>query len=488
MARADRWAIDHGIPGFELMESAGRSVAEVISRRWTPRNIHILCGPGNNGGDGFVVARILRDLGWSVRIGFLGVLANLRDDAREHAALWQGDIEPLSVDFLNGAELFVDALFGTGLSRPLEGIALDVVQRLERSNTPVCAIDIPSGIDGRNGQILGASVCATVTVTFFRKKPGQLLLPGRLRCGDLVVADIGIPVSALESVHIHAYENHPELWLARFAWPRAGHHKYMRGHVLIRGGEVMTGAARLSAMAAARAGAGLVSVAATSVSWPVYATALNSVMVLPCDDLDAWKALLTDSRRNVVVVGPGAGVSDATRDSVLSALGSARTVVLDADALSAFEGQSERLFDAIRGPCVLTPHYGEFFRLFDLNDEGDDKVGLARYAAAVSGAVIVLKGADTVIAAPDGRAVINTNAPPELATGGTGDVLSGIIAGLAAQNMELFDAAVAAVWIHGRAASLFGPGLIADDLPTLVPRVLAELKSSKMMNGKSDLS
>lgn len=475
MAQVDQRAIEHGLPGFKLMEAAGQAVAEVILNRWSPRPVRILCGPGNNGGDGFVVGRILRQHGWPVRIALLGSVSRLQGEAREHADLWPDRIEPLSFEFLQGAELVVDALFGTGLTRPLDGLILEVVRHLNDGSLPVCAIDIPTGVDGTTGQVLGGAVQAAVTVTFHRKKPGQLLVPGRSYCGELIVADIGIPDSMVHDCDALTCENHPDLWLARFPWPQHQQHKYMRGHVLVRGGDIMTGAARLSALAAARAGAGLVSVAASSVSWPIYAVSLLSTMVVPCDDVQAWRSLLSDVRRNVIVMGPGAGVSDSLREEVFSALDTQRTVVLDADALTVFAGRGASLFQAIRGPCVMTPHSGEFARLFD-QDDSDDKLAQARHAACVSGAVIVLKGADTVIASPDGRAVINTNAPPDLATGGTGDVLAGIVAGFVAQGMPAFDASVAAVWVHGRAATLFGPGLIADDLPLAITQVLRELK------------
>lgn len=476
MARADQNTINSGTPGFVLMESAGRAVAQLILKRWTPRPVRILCGPGNNGGDGFVVARILHEHGWPVRAGLLGSQADLHGDALAHARLWQGATEPLSAGFLDGAGLVVDALFGTGLSRELDGVALQLVQQLATAVIPVCAIDIPSGIDGNTGQVLGAAVQADITVTFCRKKRGQVLLPGRLYCGEMVVADIGIPDVVIRELDVQVHENHPDLWLAGFPRPDHTQHKYLRGHVLIRGGDVMTGAARLSALSCARTGAGLVSVAASSMVWPVYATALTSTMVLPCDGLQAWRTLLEDARRNVVVIGPGAGVTDTLRDEVLCVLDTDRAVILDADALTVFAGRADRLCRAINGPCVLTPHEGEFARLFGSLTDHAGKLEQARAAARISGAVVVLKGADTVIAAADGRAVINSNAPPELATGGTGDVLTGIIAGLVAQNMDAFDAAAAAVWIHGRAAALFGPGLIADDLPDMVVQVLRELK------------
>lgn len=462
------------------MEAAGQAVASAITQRWTPRPVSVLCGPGNNGGDGFVVARILKGLGWPVRVGLFGAPDTMPDDARFHAARLPLDPEPLSLDLLNDVGLVVDALFGAGLSRPLSGSVLQLVHALTRSSVPVCAIDVPSGVDGATGGIMGAATPADITVTFFRKKPGHVLLPGRELCGDLTVADIGIPDDVLAALQTSTYQNDPDLWIDVFPWPRADQHKYQRGHVLIRGGLRMTGAARLAAMAAGRSGAGLVSVAVPHVTWPVYAASLVSAIVLPCDGTQEWCDTLSDPRRNVVVVGPGAGVSAQTRQDVLQALATQRAVLLDADGLTVFADTPDVLFQAIRGPCVLTPHSGEFRQLFDVQGS---KLEQARSAAQRSGAVVILKGADTVIAAPDGRAVINANAPPELATGGTGDVLAGIVAGLIAQGMDTFLAAAAGVWMHGRAATCVGPGLVAEDLPLAIKGVLAELKSGPTNSG-----
>jgi len=480
MAAADKAAIDAGVRGVDLMEAAGRAVAETVRRQWRVGIVCVLCGPGNNGGDGFVTARYLRDWGWSVRVGLLGSLDSLSPDAAHHAQLWGSDIEAFDVALLCGVDVVVDALFGAGLSRPIEGTAFEVLQALQRSDVPVCAVDVPSGLDGATGQVMGIAVPARHTVTFFRKKPGHVMLPGRQLCGQVTLADIGIPSEVIEGMDEISFENHPALWCDMFPWPQLDDHKYRRGHVLVVGGEIMTGAARLSARAAARAGAGLVTVAAPAPAWQVYATALTSIMVQPLDDASNLTDILADERKNVLVVGPGAGVSEATRQHVLAALDTGRAVVLDADAITSFGSAPGTLFSAINGDCVLTPHEGEFGRLFAADG---DKLTRARTAARQSGAIVVLKGADTVIASPDGRAVINSNAPPTLATGGTGDVLTGIIAGLMAQGMAPFLAAAAAAWLHGEAARQFGPGLIAEDLPDMLPRVLRQLKALSCTSG-----
>jgi NAD(P)H-hydrate epimerase len=311
-----------------------------------------------------------------------------------------------------------------------------------------------------------------LTVTFFRKKPGHLLLPGRVLCGATIVADIGIPPEAA-STHLH--ENTPALW--RYPWPQAGGHKYSRGHcVVVSGPAHATGAARLAARAGLRVGAGLVSVASPPEAVAVNAAHLTAIMVKPFEGAQGLADLLSDKRFNAVALGPGLGVGAETRALVNAALKSGASVVLDADAITSFKDDPDELFERLHERCVLTPHDGEFERLFaGLLDKSASKVEAARAAARQAGCVVLLKGGDTVIAEPSGKAAINANAPPTLATAGAGDVLTGLIAGLLAQNMTAFDAACAGAWLHGDAASRFGPGLIAEDLPEMLPHSLQAL-------------
>lgn len=488
MTKADEVTIQSGTPGHVLMDRAGRAVAKAILARWTERPVVVLCGPGNNGGDGLVIARCLLEEGWPVRVAVLGELWAYRDDALVHARGWDpASCVPVGPEALAGAALVVDALFGAGLSRPLDGAAALTLQAVASGGLPVVAVDVPSGVFGDTGVDTGAAQ-AVLTVTFFRKKPAHVLMPGRALCGEVVVADIGLMADADDSVQPDVVENVPECWAAD--WPSLGaeHHKYQRGHALVYGGGVMTGAARLSARAAARVGAGLTTVAVPELAWAVYAAASDSIMVQPLAGQDATalsanlREVLSDARISAVLVGPGAGggLAKGVRPLVEVALGSGRPVVLDADALSAFEGDPQALFTAIkasRGPVVLTPHEGEFARLFPQSAAlpSRDKLSRALWAARQSRAVVVLKGADTVIASPDGRALVNTNAPPLLATAGAGDVLAGMVTGLLAQGMDALMAASAAVWLHGEAAQGFGPGLIADDLPDQLPAVLRKL-------------
>jgi ADP-dependent NAD(P)H-hydrate dehydratase / NAD(P)H-hydrate epimerase len=503
MGRADRLAIAAGVPGLALMEAAGSAVAEAavgLAGRPEGAAAAVVCGPGNNGGDGFVAARLLRGRGWGVRVGLLGDRSGLRGDAAEMAARWGGEIEVLTPATLEGADLIVDALFGAGLSRPLQGTAAEVVAAINAAAKPVLAVDVPSGLDGTTGRADGPVVQAARTVTFFRLKPGHLLLPGRILCGEVRLADIGIPARVLEEVGPRAFANRPLLWRAHYPEPRLDAHKYQRGHaVVVSGPAESTGAARLGARGALRMGAGLVTLVGNGAATAINATHATSVMVRAIGSDTQLAEFLADERLNAVLIGPGAGVGAATAASVLAVLASKAGVVLDADALTSFvpiEGEApvkaaglgfvvrsaepepaqDALFNAIRARAaavVLTPHEGEFKRLF--GDLAGCKLDRARRAAETSGALVVLKGPDTVIAAPDGRAAINDNAPPWLATAGSGDVLAGFVAGLLAQGMPAFEAACAAVWLHGECGSAFGIGLIAEDLPEILPKVLQRL-------------
>jgi NAD(P)H-hydrate epimerase len=436
----------------------------------------VLCGPGNNGGDGFVVARLLDDAGWPVRVGLLGATSALSGDARVNADRCPVPVAPLSVSCVQDAALIVDALFGIGLSRPVGGVAAAVIDAVNGGDAPCVAVDIPSGIDGDSGAVLGTAIKADVTVTFFRAQPGHYLMPGRAHCGQLVIADIGISDADTLPVVPPLWHNAPPVWDQQLPRPRIDGHKYQRGHALIAGGAVMTGAARLAAVAARRMGAGLTSIAAPAAARPVYAAAEPGNLIVDADDAPQFAAVAGAANITALLVGPGAGRSAAVRAWVLAALATGKPTVIDADGLSAFAEAPKTLFQAISAapsrPCVLTPHDGEFRRLFDV---GGDKVTRTRRAAQQSGAVVVAKGADTVIADAGGAAVINATGTPFLATAGSGDVLAGMITGLLAQGMAPFAAAAAAVWIHGRAAEALGPGLIAEDLADPLGSILATL-------------
>ena len=578
MREADRRAVALGVPSLTLMENAGRAVANEAAKMVSAgARIAVLCGPGNNGGDGFVAARLLRRRGFDARVHLLGDKSALKGDAAEMARQYEFPIWPANQDALQSMHLIIDALFGAGLSRRLDGEAADLVKAANASRIPVLSIDVPSGLDGNTGVVRGNVVIdAEITVTFFRKKPGHLLLPGRALCGEVIVADIGVPEDALrnpppplggaklrldageglgvgglsraesqtgssalaastsdprQSAHvftppptpprqgeggrdgppqssalpISTFENHPALWHSQFPFPCLDAHKYTRGHaVVVSGPPHQTGAARLAARGALRIGAGLVTVAASPQALLVNAAHLTAIMLTPFGSARDFAEILEDKRKNAVLIGPGCGVGAETRDLCEAALASGASVALDADALTSFAAAQDEaspragfgftaaaktdasspaaLFFAIRAredrSVVMTPHEGEFARLFpDVAPLGSSKLDRARAAAKLSGAIVVLKGPDTVIAAPNGSAAINANAPPTLATAGSGDVLAGFITGLLAQGMPAFEAACASVWLHGECANAFGPGLIAEDLAEQLPGVLGKLQS-----------
>jgi len=481
MYQADAAAGRAGVPGLALMEAAGAAIFREIRGRWpTPRPTMVLCGPGNNGGDGFVVARLLREAGWPVRLALLGEWTKLKGDAAANAKRWTGDVLPLDgPDVLDGCDLVLDALFGAGLTRPLEGPASAVIEAINQRRLACLAVDVPTAFTATPARswvplrkppspspFQGQAGALPAPRTRSRRRPGgrRHRYPGSGACRNR-------PKTAF---------NDPGLWLERYPWPNFESNKYTRGHAVIAGGSEMTGAARLAARGARRIGAGLVTIATSPEAFPIYAADLPGTLVKPIAGRGGFRELLADPRRNAVLVGPGAGVNEITHRRALAALGAGKATVLDADALTVFAKKPAVLFEAIDAPCVLTPHEGEFARLFKLKG---DRLARARTAARQSGAVVLLKGSDTVIAAPDGRAAIDAAAPPELATGGSGDVLAGLILGLLAQGMDAFGAACAATWIHGSAAADFGPGLIAEDLPERVPGVVRRLRAAAVNPG-----
>ena len=364
MYRADAAAAAGGVPGEVLMANAGAAVAREIMARWSPRPAVVLCGPGNNGGDGYVVARLLAEAGWPVELASLGAVERLEGDAATHAARWPGAVRALEPAVLDDAGLVVDALFGAGLTRALDGAARAMIEAVGARGLDLVAIDVPSGVDGDTGAVLGAAPQARLTVTFVRKKPAHLLLPGRTLCGAVVVADIGIPESVLGEIAPHLCENGPALWAARLPRPGLADHKYSRGHTLILGGAEMTGAARLAARGAMRAGAGLVTIASAPAALPIYAAYMAGLLTAPVTDADGFAALLGDARKNAVLIGPGAGVNEMTRAATLATLDAGKAAVLDADALTVFGGDPEALFGRLHSACLLTPHEGEFARIW----------------------------------------------------------------------------------------------------------------------------
>jgi len=510
MYDADGGAVEEGIPSLQLMEAAGTAVADAVQARWEKRPVCVLAGPGNNGGDGYVAARRLKEAGWAVTVYQLGDKAALTGDAAVNAKRWRNKVQPLdgALDVIarcDGDEnlLVIDALFGAGLARRLDGSTkilaeLLTVSQAQGTAPVVVAVDVPSGLHGDTGRTLNdrrGGICfhADLTVTFCRPKPVHALMPGRTLCGEVVVADIGISDHVVSGLGPMTFLNTPDVWGETFPRLDEDVHKYARGHVLVLGGAAMTGAARLVAGAARRAGAGLVSIATPESAFPIYAASVSPGTLTPSfKGLKGFKALLNDARKTTCVLGPGAGLTKGTRNMVLAALKAGKRCVLDADALSVFEHDPKALFKTVKarlkgrgrpGSVVFTPHGGEFPRLFpDLakrlaraKGAKDSKLSVTREAAKRAGCVVAYKGPDTVVAAPDGRVAITTNAPPWLATAGTGDVLAGVVAALLAQGMPAFEATNAAVWLHGEAANAFGPGLIAEDIGDELPDVFTWL-------------
>src|SRR5689334_5553534 len=439
MGEADRLTVSGGIAGLTLMDNAGQAIAQAVVARQSPGgSVAVLAGPGNNGGDGFVAARVLAELGYSVRVLLVGTLDQLKGDAAAAAKAWGRGVVVAKPEALAGADIIIDALFGAGLDRPVAGLAQAMIEAVNSQVAPVIAVDLPSGINGSSGAVMGTAIKAAQTVTFFRKKPGHLLMPGRAHCGAISVAPIGIPDTVLANIGPRTFENIPELWREQFCLPRVDGHKYDRGHAVVVSGPLWsTGAARLAARGALRAGAGLVTIASPREALNVNAATNLAIMVRPVEGAAELTRFLTDPRLNALTIGPGLGGEGATRELVLAALAGRRAVVLDADAITAFAQSPEHLCAAVKArtgqATILTPHEGEFSRYFhalDASTKAGSKLDRARRAAALMDSVIVLKGPDTVVAAPDGRAAIAANAPAFLATAGAGDVLGGIVTGL----------------------------------------------------------
>jgi hydroxyethylthiazole kinase-like uncharacterized protein yjeF len=462
MAEVDRLSVEAGKPISTLMENAGYAVADAVAARSALGvSIVVVAGPGNNGGDAFVAARVLRERGYRVAVvdlageGGTGAAAAARAHCR---------VERIAADDprLARADVVIDGLFGAGLSRDVEGEFATLVERINAGQARVVAVDIASGVDGTTGEVRGVAVRAHETVTFGRRKPGHLLYPGRAHAGRVRLADIGLSEAAIASIAARCFANEPELWLSHRPRLDAAGHKYHRGHALVVSGPMTaTGAARLAAHAALRAGAGLVTLASPADALLVNACHLTTVMLEKADGPQELSDLLAERRRNAVCLGMGLPPTGETRALAEAALASEAAAVLDAGAVVAFAGDADGLARAVRSPCVLTPHEGEFSRVFPAHG---DKLERARRAAEASGAVVVLKGPDTVIAAPDGRAAINWTAPPTLATAGAGDVLGGIVTAFLAQGVSTFEAAAMAVWLHGEAGRLAGHALVADDI------------------------
>ncbi|KAJ54591.1 hypothetical protein ACMU_17955 [Actibacterium mucosum KCTC 23349] len=515
MRAIERAAIDSGkVTGLELMERAGAGVVEAVFEEWpelqkAPHRAVVLCGPGNNGGDGFVVARLLKEWGWQVRVYLYGDPEKLPPDARVNFDRWKvlgkvGTWDNFEKLKTWRCDLVIDALFGTGLKRGLEPLSEffwdmeDIVDYCpvepgHKTGRPaIVSVDIPSGICSDSGKYFPHeknynrfAATAHLTVSFHRAKLGHYLSEGPKNSGKTVVKSIGLEGGpAVQPDEIVRLVEPPFLGL-----PKLGDHKYSHGHVLILSGDVgKTGAARLAARGALRAGAGLVTVGAPATVMPECAAQLTAIMLRQVGTAAELNAVLGDTRINALCIGPGLGLSDESSQRLAEGLKSGRAVVLDADALTLI-GRDAALFAMLHDRCILTPHGGEFARLFPdiaerlsapaVRGPAYSKINAVRAAAARAGCVVLFKGPDTVIAAPDGRCSINAavydRAAPWLATAGSGDVLAGFLTGLLARGFSPMEAAETGAWLHVECARKFGPGVIAEDLPEMLPAVFRDL-------------
>ena len=495
MRSADQQTIQGGITGFALLSAAGKQVFDVVQPLLSSDDrVLVACGGGNNGGDGLIVAKHLLDAGYDVAVALLGSSSDLQGDARIAFDLLDHPISTLTDELAGRYSVIIDAILGIGIDRPVSGELAGWIHSANASSALIISVDIPTGIRGDCGSVMGVCINAQHTVTFFCKKPAHVLYPGRHYCGQVHLRQIGINASVLQDLQASVYENAISLWHAAIPQLTWSSHKYTRGHVVVASGDKLsTGAARLAARAALRSGAGLVTLAVPLLAVDVVANQITCEMIRSIDSGEELAQMLSDERITSVVLGPGMGVGQRTRQMVKTAINSTASVILDADALTSFENHQDELFQCIAqgtGQVVMTPHAGEFKRLFagaisstlpqhaSLTREPpkNDKIQLTKAAAKISGATVVMKGPDTVIANPSGQCVVNTNAPPWLATAGSGDVLAGTIAGWVAQGVGDMDAACIACWMHAEAAIAIGPGLIASDLVEQYPFIHQRLQ------------
>ncbi len=472
MRRVEEAAIAAGRSGFALMQEAGKGVAGILRRDYDARrSAIILCGPGNNGGDGFVAATELRRVGWRVVILADRERAAYRGEAGEAVALWVGEIRPLTIAALRDAlaeeprALILDALFGIGLTRDLDRRYGEIMDLAKIAGRPIIAIDIPSGIDADSGALRGFALPATRTITFGWAKPGHFLAPGEGHTGLLEILPLGFRPEWGKASGAKLWRNDPDLWREDHPYPQAEDHKYSRGLGLILARSAMFGAGLLAARAARRIGAGMIAMGAPTAIHSALIAAQPGLIVKKLESGEDVPALLAEPRYRAILVGCGSPADGEARAMALGALAGDPPVIVDGGGLSAFAEKPGDLFARLRPDCVLTPHDGEFAALFPDLAVLPDRLQATRAAAERSGACVLRKGRISLFAAPDGRAVIAPPAPADLATAGSGDVLAGILLGLMAQKMPSFSALGAALFAHGAAARHCGPRLIAEDLP-----------------------
>jgi len=477
MAEADQMTIASGVPSIELMENAGKAVFNNIPIKNIDR-VLLLIGPGNNGGDGFVVARLLIEIGISVDIFFYNN-GKISNDCKINKDKIDSQSFISEIRNYSSYSYVIDALFGTGFTRKIPSQLEKIFSIVKKNKIPVYAIDIPSGINGNSSIVNGDCLECVKTITFFNKKKCHYLYPGKNFCGEVIVEDIGIKTDVFKEMMPKIRNNNPELWIKEFPFPSSFDHKYSRGLLIINCGPIYkTGAARLAGRSAMRVGAGAVKLICDDEAAKVLEPQISVELISVVKEKNEIQQIFKDRKVSSILVGPGNGVNDETKSRTLLALAFVKHVVIDADAITCFEKNPKELFVDTYPHTILTPHEGEFRRLFgDEIASIEDKVVKTVEASKLAGSIVVLKGADTIIANPEGQAVINSSEAPYLATAGSGDVLAGIIASLVGDNkMSAFNAACAGTWIHSKLGELIGAGLIAEDLIDNIPLIIKKLQ------------
>ena len=456
----DKMAVDKGASLSDLMETAGKRSAKIIINEIIPKiknfnkKIYVICGPGNNGGDGFVVAKYLKEEGISIRILSLNSEKELNNVVMQKLKDLDTELENIREISFSEADVVVDAIFGVGINRPVNKNYVKVFREINKESKLIVSLDIPSGVDTDTGLLMPEAIKADHTIAFVYPKLCHYLLPAKKYVGNVHVVDVGIPISVTSKIEkgYKLHLNSPDYWISDFRWPTEDDHKYKRGHVLVQSGpESSTGAARLAAISALRIGAGAVTLSSSREALNVNATHLTSVMIKEINNSKEFFNFIDQKKINSLIIGPGCGVNKFTKELTLNALNYKISLILDADAISSFGEESDE---------------GEFNKIFG-NLKGS-KVERTKSAAIKSKSTVILKGNDTVIASPDGEVIISDKTSPFLATAGSGDVLSGICGGLTAQGIKSFKAACAAQWIHSSIGLIAGPGLIAEDMISII--------------------
>ena len=485
-----------GLSFSELMENAGKKSSEVIHEVIIPDlknfngKILVLCGPGNNGGDGMVVAKYLEYQGYDVDVSFpLGKVNQLSKVVLQKFKNLNKDFKKFNHNNIRNYSLVIDAIFGVGLNRKLNKKAVSVFNKINSHSKCIVSLDIASGVDANNGCLLPVALKADYTLTFVAPKVGQYLLPGKENTGKIYVLSIGERFKEIKQATKNnaIFLNSPNLWKKNYKWPTLKDHKYKRGHTLVRSGKVSsTGASRLASISALRVGSGAVTLASDKEALIVNASNLTSVMVNVISSHDEFLLFAKNRKINSLIIGPGLGQSDTTKELVLKSINSNISLVLDADAMSSFKGSPQDLIHCLKkrrkkNNIILTPHEGEFERVFKYKNL--NKIEKTQKASKETNTTILLKGNDSIVSSPKGKVSVSEKSSVFLATAGSGDILAGLCGGLLAQGMKSFEAASAAVWIHNQIGLLSGPGLIADDMEKILlkflPKILRNLYDAR---------